>query len=448
MFKPGFGRSGSAGHQRPSSADPSRPMPLSLPKRIVFAVLTLFLAWGLLEISAFFLSWLALDEPFAFAAIQRRRDDLPDHFDSRDASRFARVHPYVGYVMEPTSDSGAKPFPGGPSLPISVYGYIDDKLPFQTRRPGRVVVGIVGGSVACSFAVYGTKKLEAELAKDSRFAGKEFVFVNLALGAYKQPQQLMTVAYLLSLGAQFDVILNIDGFNEVALGGFATASDLQFPAFPHNWRFRIGGADTEMNLVRSRLFVLGDERAELSQWFARAPWRYSIVCNLLWELMDRGFERRTSQFIAKYQRTGQRQAGYESVGPLGNFATSEDREKFLIDIWANSSVQLNRICRCNGIRYYHFLQPNQYVPGSKPMRDAEKRVAILESHAFAKGAGRGYPFLIQKAEYLRSLGESYHDLTGIFAGHPEQLYIDNCCHYNAEGHEIMADAIARAILDD
>ena len=114
MFKLGFfGRSGRAGHQSPSSAEPSRRMPLGLPKRILFAVLTLFLAWGLLEISAFFLSWLALGEPFAFTAIQHRRDTLPNHFDARDASRFARVHPYVGYVMEPTSDSGAKLFPGG-----------------------------------------------------------------------------------------------------------------------------------------------------------------------------------------------------------------------------------------------------------------------------------------------------------------------------------------------
>jgi hypothetical protein len=224
-------------------------MPLGLSKRIVFTVLTLFLAWVLLEISAFFLSWLALGEPFAFAAIPHRRDSMPDHFEPRDASRFARVHPYVGYVLEPTPDSGSKPFRGGPALPISEYGYTDDKLPFQTRGPGRVVVGIVGGSVACSFAINGTKKLEAELAKDSRFAGKQFVFVNMALGAYKQPQQLMTVAYLLSLGAQFDVILNIDGFNEVALGGFATASDLRFPLFPITGGF-VSAAPTRRSISR------------------------------------------------------------------------------------------------------------------------------------------------------------------------------------------------------
>ena len=42
------------------------------------------------------------------------------------------------------------------------------------------------------------------------------MFVNLALFGYKQPQQLTTLAYLMSIGGQFDLVLNIDGFNEVA----------------------------------------------------------------------------------------------------------------------------------------------------------------------------------------------------------------------------------------
>ena len=42
----------------------------------------------------------------------------------------------------------------------------------------------------------------------------------------------------------------------------------------------------------------------------------------------------------------------------------------------------------------------------------------------------------------------YHDLTGIFAGHTEPTYTDNCCHYNQHGYEIMADAIARAIENE
>ena len=32
---------------------------------------------------------------------------------------------------------------------------------------------------------------------------------------YKQPQQLMAYNYLLSLGAEFDAVINIDGYNVI-----------------------------------------------------------------------------------------------------------------------------------------------------------------------------------------------------------------------------------------
>jgi hypothetical protein len=47
-----------------------------------------------------------------------------------------------------------------------------------------------------------------------------------------------------------------------------------------------------------------------------------------------------------------------------------------------------------------------------------------------------------------SRGVLFHHLTGIFATNPESIYIDNCCHFNQAGNEIMADAIAGAILRD
>jgi len=419
-----------------------------LSKRIVFAMLTLILAWVLLELGGFFLIWMALGEWYSWSELQLRRERKVFQFESRNSNGFAQVHPYVGYVEVPRPDSGVRAFSGGRAVPVSEYGYIDDKLPFQTRGPGRVVIGIAGGSVACYFAVNGTRRLEAELANDSRFAGKQFVFVNMALGGYKQPQQLMTLAYLLSMGAQFDLILNIDGFNEVAIDALENRSDGLFPAFPRNWRVRLAGSDTNLGLTRSKLLVLGAERVALARRFSRSPWRYSILCSLVWELLDRRLDDRISEVLDNYRRLEHEHSPYVVTGPRREFPTSEDRYEFLVDIWANSSVLINRLCRSSGMRYYHFLQPNQYVAGSKPMRDAEKRVAILEGHPYSQGVQKGYPLLIRKGESLKTLRIPFHDLTGIFAGDPETIYIDNCCHYNQAGYEIMAEAIARAILSD
>jgi len=336
----------------------------------------------------------------------------------------------------------------GRVVPVSEYGYVDDKLPFQTRGRGRVIIGIAGGSVACFFAVNGTGRLEAELAKDSRFAGKQLVFVNMAVRGYKQPQQLMNLAYLLSMGAEFDLILNIDGFNEVALDSLDNGPGSLFPAFPRNWRARMAGSDMNLGLARNKLFLLGAERAGRARAFSRIPWRYSFICSLVGELIDRRLDHRMTQILDNYQRLGDERPSYVVTGPRRQFATIEDRFDFLVDIWANCSVLMNQLCRSGRIRYYHFLQPNQYVPGSKPIGDAEKRIAILEGHPYSRGVQMGYPLLIRKSETLKSLGISYHDLTKIFAGHPEPIYVDNCCHFNQAGYNIMAEAIARAILSD
>ncbi len=120
------------------------------------------------------------------------------------------------------------------------------------------MVAVLGGSVASYFAVNGTRRLEADLAGSPRFADQHFVFVNLALGGYKEPQQLMTMAYLMTLGAQFDLVLNIDGFNEVALHELENAGHHIFPAFPRSWYAKVGSTDPALGLIRGKLLVLDE----------------------------------------------------------------------------------------------------------------------------------------------------------------------------------------------
>ena len=97
------------------------------------------------------------------------------------------------------------------------------------------------------------------------------------------------------------------------------------------------------------------------------------------------------------------------------------------------------------MRYFHFLQPNQYVPGSKPMGAAERRVAVREKHAYRIGVEMGYPLLEERFSMLQHAGVAFTDLRWIYQDHPEPLYSDSCCHLNKEGYAIMARAMASAI---
>jgi hypothetical protein len=96
--------------------------------------------------------------------------------------------------------------------------------------------------------------------------------------------------------------------------------------------------------------------------------------------------------------------------------------------------------------YLHFLQPNQYVAGSKEMGPEERAVAYFEGHPFQRSVVVGYPKLVKAGQELREQGVAFFDLTGILAGRKEPLYVDTCCHLGKPGYEIIASRIADEIV--
>jgi hypothetical protein len=342
-----------------TSPTPHRPG-LSRKKQLAFCAITLILSWLLCEIGGFLLLWLWLGRPFSWAEMQNERRDRANRPEGLSANVFSEVHPYVGFVEEPRSDSGVHRSNDGQQVPVSEFGYIDDKEPVQARGPDRIVVAILGGSVACYFAVNGTERLEAVLADSPVYAGKHFVFVNLALGGYKQPQQVMTLAYLLSLGSEFDLVLNIDGFNEVALYELENASHHVFPAFPRSWQARVGSTDPVMGLTRGRLLVIEEQRTDLARWHSRASWRYSVLWNLLRSIRDRRLAWEAFQIQCDYSKAQVRRGPYAVTGPRRDFANRQELYEHLVAIWAISSTLLNRLCSDRGMRFP--FPPTQPVP--------------------------------------------------------------------------------------
>ncbi|AMV37179.1 SGNH/GDSL hydrolase family protein [Planctomyces sp. SH-PL62] len=406
------------------------------------------MAWGACELAAWPLFRLATGQRFSWSALQDERRERANRPDGIGGAVFSQVHPFVGYVRDPRPDSGVVRQSDGRTMPVSNFGYVDDKDPIHKREPGKLIVGIFGGSVASYFGVNGVSRLEQALRRSPEFADKKFVFVNAALGGYKQPQQLTTLAYLTALGAEFDLVVNIDGFNEVALHELENAGHHVFPAFPRSWHARVGMNDPRLGSARAELNNLEDRRITWSRWASTSPWRWSIVANLVWKLQDRRLEWSSYSITKGHQELKDQAGPYVATGPLREFGGRDELFEHMVSIWSNSSLAIHALCRQNGTRYVHFLQPNQYVADSKPMDAAELRVAFNADHPYRRGVEAGYPLLLREGQALRERGVAFHDLTGIFRDHPESLYIDDCCHYNQAGLEIMAEAVARAILDD
>ena len=113
--------------------------------------------------------------------------------------------------------------------------------------------------------------------------------------------------------------------------------------------------------------------------------------------------------------------------------------------WGRSSALLNDIIVARGGRYFQFLQPNQYVADSKPLGDEERRRALHPGSPYRRSVEIGYPYMRAMGASLRRADLWFEDLTGLFAHDGRQLYVDSCCHLNAEGNAILARAIAGAI---
>ncbi|MBI1851064.1 MAG: hypothetical protein HYR85_12040 [Planctomycetes bacterium] len=394
-----------------------------------------FIALSIVDHRSF--SWTRLQ-----AERQSRFDEIPKDVlpgtARDDAYRFLSeevLHPYLGYVYDPQRT------PTGNDL-----GFVDDQSPLHRRSPDTMIVGILGGSFAQMFSVEGAATLERELSDCPRFAGKKIVFVRAALAGFKQPQQLMTLNYLLALGAEFDVVINLDGFNEVALFASENEPHGVFAAYPRAWYLRV--VDVPDPVVRSTLAEmtwLRTKRIETARFFSHTLLRISATANLVWRCRDRWLDRSIAdkQLALRTYRPDERR--YVATGPSRSYATDAERYDDLAALWQRCSTQLDRLCRGNGIAYFHFLQPNQYVAGSKVLTDEEREKAYNTSHPYKTGVELGYPVLIRKGEELLASGVAFTDLTQVFADVKERVYADSCCHLNHVGYEMIARAIARTI---
>ncbi|NJL27620.1 MAG: hypothetical protein HC897_06830 [Thermoanaerobaculia bacterium] len=101
-----------------------------------------------------------------------------------------------------------------------------------------------------------------------------------------------------------------------------------------------------------------------------------------------------------------------------------------------------QLAEAHGVRYLHFLQPNQYVEGSKPLSEAEKASAFDPASDWCQGVQGGYPLLQAKGRELKEEGIAFEDLTEIFKTQEGTLYRDTCCHLGLEGNRLLARAVA------
>lgn len=351
------------------------------------------------------------------------------------------LHPFLGSVRHPSRGEHPRRTPWAVELGFdrSAQAF------FAAPSKQRVVVAVFGGSVADMFVRFAGPRLAAALAASDRFAGEEVVVGSAAFGGFKQPQQLMALNYLLVNGARLSIVINIDGFNEVAFPPVDQIPKRVWPFFPRDWYYRVARLGPELRLSVGEIAFVRQRRVELAERFSQ-PWsRVSLTAGLLWYLLDRRLAAQAAQAEQAIVREAERDDRYQIRGPREDLGAPEKLYSRLAEMWWKSSVQMQRLSDANGIEYYHFLQPNQYVEGSKPLTAEERKIAFRSDHEYRPGVELGYPKLRAVADRAAQEGVSFHDFSYLFRDVDETLYLDDCCHFNETGAAILADAIAGVI---
>ena len=369
----------------------------------------------------------------------------------------ARLAYYAAYGQGYGGERPNTPLPALPQkarysydLPHPFYGFahaspehaLNASRPRQ-RQEDTVLVGLLGGSVAEDVEPY------FQVALTRYFAANQLprrpVVLGLASGALKQPQQTLIVANTLLLGGEFDLIVNLDGFN--VLNGSLQGNFEQgaFPLFPDWWPKRVGRSSAEV-LLAGRIGALRREQGRLAAARETSPLRRSALFGLANRWRREKAER---QIIQWHQQLAATEAAYslEQHGPRSRLAAADAVFAAAARIWYRGSITLARLAQLAGADYYHFLQPNQHIPDSKPLSQGERELTLPSPLSrFKFIVERGYPLLTGFNRDLQNQGIHYFDLTGIFANNPETLYRDNCCHLNARGNELLAAAMVKRMV--
>ena len=373
------------------------------------------------------------------SSVQRASVDDPPALADRDTI----VHPFFGFVRDPAAPRqywtvGDDGFFRNDTSPVST----------ATAEPFRVV--ILGGSFANHLAFAAQTPLKGYIGGLAGRPADQVEIRSLAMGGYKQPQQLHILADKLVNGEHFDLVINVDGFNEAVLP-FDNRAKGVAPTYPINWSQLVGGLpDIDTQLAAGEVAFLRRERRRRAGLCD--GWRaLSVICHLLWRARDRPLAERlaTLDRTLAATATGDSAGGrrFEAYGPVPEAIEHEAQLEQAVALWRRSSVALAALARQHDLPYVHVLQPNQYLPGAKPLGTQERAIAFAPKASHRPYVEDAYPMMQAAADSLRAERVRFIDMSMAFADTEEPVFADRCCHLSRRGYFLFGSMLGQRLID-
>jgi hypothetical protein len=348
--------------------------------------------------------------------------------EDADAMLNTVPHPFFGFTTNPQRT--APEFRG-----LLVGGNYENELRYRIllgddpRPVDTFTIGVFGASVAEAFVDHirnddtFAERLKAEIPA---LRDKTIVIRPMAIGSSRQPAQLAIATQYMEL---LDLTINLDGFSEVSV--------VQHPKYPVEFP------------MFSDVFYSGDDPSsylrlrageEVCLRLSNLPQSMPLVASsnfyyLLWHSVSK---RLNASLYARAPVT-------DEASSKDPFSVAQQREIYAAYYRKYTRAQ-HQVLSANGVRAYFFLQPNQWVPDTKPFSTEEK--ALLTNYPAGQEIGMRYGLLREEIRQLHDEGVRAFDLTGVFAEESRTVYIDACCHVNELGNELLANRIADDIVHE
>lgn len=361
-----------------------------------------------------------------------------------------RFHPFFGFIQQPGPDFR-------PGFKVNNYGFISPyDYPLKKTKKNQFIIGVFGGSVASNYAVFEVqnKILPQYLKQLPGLKDKEFVILSFATGGYKQPQQLLILNYFFALGQELDMVVNIDGFNEVALSNLNNKSkvDLGMPSIQHILPLTSLANNSLSTKAMKATIRIKENKARINQSLESLQHCYLAACDALTSVYIQNLVNNYKTDVIKFEeeRTKQQKKDGGSVIYINtNKSVLQDSLAFeeMAENWAKSSIFMHKVLSVSNVPYFHILQPNQYYQTKRVFGEAEKQIAFNKETPYAKSVQIGYPALFKKFPNLEKNNINILNAVNVFDKTKEAVYVDSCCHYNQAGEVVFSNYVGSSILE-
>lgn len=363
-----------------------------------------------------------------------------------------QLHPYFGFVDR----EGYNVQLSGTNYPSNNFGFPSAyNFPFKRENKDQFIIGIFGGSVAQLLSVFeiDNQILTKKLRQIPHLANKQIVVLPFAVGSYKQPQQLLILNYFLSTGQDLDMVINLDGFNETALS-YLNNKHLIDISMPNYLMIKplVDLANNDLSQEELSLTLeISRDKSNLKTASGRLQTgKLATSYVVAWLQQKYLANKLNNDVLSLNQLNGPNQREKKSLIELNGVAAPLEDSIVLgkiASMWADTSLMMKSILDSKNILYFHFLQANQYYRTPREFNEEEKIVAFTDSSPYEEGVRKGYPLLQSKIGYLKESRVNVFSTVNVFDDIKNPVYIDNCCHYNKLGNEILLNYMSKSIAD-